>query len=265
MLYFWYIFFGLAPSIIWLLIFLLQDRQPESKRMILKIFFYGMLAAVFVFLLGLIGTTSGLFDKLSNLTLIPLVFLTAVIISPILEETAKYLVVRLKVISHSEFDEPVDAMIYMIVAALGLAAAENLLLLSPYLWGEVIDPDPLWFAVMRFTGATFLHALASALVGYYLALSFFSLKSRVSLISFGLLMAVIAHGLFNFFMLKINEGVIAMDYQLFARSGISLIILLVSMTALVIYGFARVKKLKSVCNLAPQGNPKHEARNPKQT
>ncbi len=40
-----YIFFGLAPSFIWLLFFLRKDAHPESNPMILKIFFYGMLAA----------------------------------------------------------------------------------------------------------------------------------------------------------------------------------------------------------------------------
>ena len=41
-----YIIFGLAPSIIWLLFYLRKDSHPESNRMVLKIFFYGMLAAL---------------------------------------------------------------------------------------------------------------------------------------------------------------------------------------------------------------------------
>ena len=45
MLYFLYLVFGVLPSIIWLLFFLREDAHPESNRMILKVFFYGIIAA----------------------------------------------------------------------------------------------------------------------------------------------------------------------------------------------------------------------------
>ena len=235
--YFWYIFFGLAPSIIWLLFFLLHDRHPESERMVLKIFLYGIVAAVVVVLADYAIKMIGNIDESSLISIggfvFPWVFLSAVMVAPILEEIAKYLVVRLKVIRHSEFDEPVDAMIYMIVAALGLAAAENLLYLAAF------DVDPLFFSAIRFIGATFLHALCSAIVGYYLALSFFNLKNRFKLICTGLLMAIVFHGLFNFFMIKFSGG-----SDLF---GIALVLLLAGLAIFVIYGFEKVKKLKSVC------------------
>ncbi len=41
-----YVFFGLAPSIIWLLFFLRKDHHPESNSMVLRIFFWGMLATI---------------------------------------------------------------------------------------------------------------------------------------------------------------------------------------------------------------------------
>ena len=37
------IILGLAPGIIWLLFYLRKDSHPESNRMIIKIFFYGMM------------------------------------------------------------------------------------------------------------------------------------------------------------------------------------------------------------------------------
>ena len=40
------IFFGLAPSIIWLLFYLRKDARPESNSQVLKIFGYGMLAVI---------------------------------------------------------------------------------------------------------------------------------------------------------------------------------------------------------------------------
>lgn len=250
--YFWYIFFGLAPSIIWLLLFLLNDKYPEPKKMILKVFFYGMLAAIIVALVGAVikiifNIEPGSFISIGGFVL-PAAFLTSVIMAPPLEETAKYLVVRLRIIAHSEFDEPVDAIIYMIVAALGLSAAENLMYLSKYLIDHTVtDPYPLIFAVTRFTGATILHALCSGLLGYYIAMSFFNLKNRTKLIVKGLLMAMVFHGLFNFFMLRIQES--ARLGQFSIAFFTAYIVLLVVMAVFLSQGFKKVKKLKSVCKI----------------
>ena len=46
MTYSFYTVFGIVPSIVWLLFYLRKDSHPESNRMILKIFFYGMIAAL---------------------------------------------------------------------------------------------------------------------------------------------------------------------------------------------------------------------------
>jgi RsiW-degrading membrane proteinase PrsW (M82 family) len=138
----------------------------------------------------------------------------------------------------------------MIIAALGLAAAENLLFLY------LLEPDPLRFATMRFIGATILHALCSALVGYYIALSFFNLKNKLKLILKGLLMAILLHGLFNFSIIKISESIaeingqlIITDQQSFITFSFALIALLIGLAIFVIYGFKKVKKLKSVCKI----------------
>ena len=266
MTYFWYIFFGLAPSIIWLLIFLIQDHHPESKRMILKIFFYGIIAAIFVVLIG-IGwgvIFSQLFYLLDNLLIIPAnilevsvlaaTILTTIAFSPVVEEIAKYLVVRWAVIRHPEFDEPIDAMIYMIVAALGLAAAENTLFLFLNITGGF---GPLGFAAIRFVGATILHALCSGLVGYYVAMSFFDLKNKARLIRKGLLMAIFLHGLFNFSIIMIGGGMKMLDSQSSVSNGFTLIVifsivlvsLLVGLAYFIINCFKKVKKLKSVCKI----------------
>ena len=253
--YFWYIFFGLAPSIIWLLLFLLNDKYPEPKKMILKVFFYGMLAAIIVvFLVALPYELIAAKIAESSLVESPEAFLVlvsviaSIIIAPVSEELAKYLVVRLKIIAHSEFDEPVDAIIYMIVAALGFSATENLLYLSEYLLDQAVtDPYPLTFAITRFTGATILHALCSGLVGYYIAMSFFNLKNRAKLILKGLLIAMALHGLFNFFMLRIQES-IRLEQFSFAFFT-AYIVLLVVMAVFLSQGFKKVKKLKSVCKI----------------
>jgi len=155
----------------------------------------------------------------------------------LVEEIFKYLVVKEKVLSDPEFDEPVDAMLYMIISALGFAALENILIF----FSEVFEKNYETFllSVIRFLSATFLHALCSGLVGYYLARSFFEIQKRFKLIATGLTVSIILHGLYNFSIMKV-EG----DLRFLVP-----IIILVSLAIFVSLGFKRLKKLKSVCKI----------------
>ncbi|MBM3250852.1 MAG: PrsW family intramembrane metalloprotease [Candidatus Nealsonbacteria bacterium] len=236
-----YIFFGIAPSIIWLLFYLRKDAHPEPNKMVLKIFFWGILATLPTLIMEL-----GLSETLSRLN-IPLTFILILklfIGVALVEEIIKYLVVRDKVLKDPEFDEPVDAMIYMIIAALGFAALENILVLIPgkdvILFSQIFK-QTITISFLRFVGATFLHALSSGLVGYFLALSFFETKKRGQLIISGLIIATILHGLFNFFIMGLEK-----DFWL---SLVSIIILLAGLGLFVSFGFKKVKKLKSVCKI----------------
>ena len=70
------IFFGLAPSAAWLLFYLRKDVHPESNRMILKVFFFGMIVALPVVLaeMGVTGEINKL--NLPHLFISVLVILT---------------------------------------------------------------------------------------------------------------------------------------------------------------------------------------------
>jgi len=223
------IFFGLAPSIIWLLFYLRKDARPESNSQVLKIFGYGMLAVIPTALIELgISKQLELIPFSQILILGILCFLGA----GLPEEIMKYLVVKIKILSTPEFDEPVDAMLYMIIAALGFAASENILTLFP-LKGILEIFTVSWF---RFMGATFLHALCAGVIGYFLALSFFETKKRFKLTAVGLTSAVALHGLYNFSI--ITEGNLKF---------IGPAIVLIGLTIFVSYGFKKVKKMKSIC------------------
>ena len=160
-----FLFFGLAPSIIWLLFYLRKDAHPEPNRMILKIFFWGMLIAI-----------PAVFIEIVILALLkplpfPALLLTLLYIFlgvALVEEVLKYLVVRYKVFHHPALDEPVDIMLYMIIAALGFAALENLIILFGLGLSSAIS-QVVVLTGLRFVGATFLHALASGAFGYFIS------------------------------------------------------------------------------------------------
>lgn len=230
--------FAFLPSIIWLLFFLRRDAHPESNRMILKIFFYGMAAAVPAVFLEI-----GILQKLSELSLPPAINSVIYLFCGIalVEETLKYLAVKLKVLNNPEFDEPPDAMLYMIISALGFAAFENILILLSF--GKLYPEIGQIFAVtaLRFVGATLLHALCSASFGYFLALSFLKPKNKIALAGAGLFMATLLHGLFNFSIIITETN---------KEPGFAFpAIILFSLAVFVFLGFGKLKKLSSVCEI----------------
>ncbi len=155
------------------------------------------------------------------------------------EEFLKYLVVRRKILRNAAFDEPVDALIYMIITALGFAALENILILTAF---REVFPfyNTIITSVVRFVGATFLHALASGTLGFFLALSLYYSQKRTKLIITGLGLATILHAVYNLFIIKAGDNIY---WALIPLAVIAFLAVFIS------YGFKKVKKLKSICKI----------------
>jgi len=244
-----YIFFGLAPSFIWLLFFLRKDVHPEPKRMVLKVFLFGIVA-VAIAGLAEIGISKSFFnippkqiEDFSFFSRLLYFFLGIAFV----EEFLKYLVVRQKVLNSPEFDEPVDALLYMIITALGFAALENILVLLPPKKSlfpfEVILTRTMITSTLRFIGATFLHALCSGVLGYFLALSIYETKKRPRLIILGLIMVTFLHGLYNLSIIEVKIN--PTNYSLVCIP----IIILIALSFFVYYSFKKLKKIASICKI----------------
>lgn len=191
------IFFAILPSYVWLNFYLKRDVKPEPKSEILKVFCLGMLFSLPAFLL------EKFFLDISFKLNLPLIFNIFISVA-FVEEFLKFLVVKWGVFKSKELDEPVDIMIYIICAALGFAAAENLFLLMPF--QELMFQELTKISFLRFIGATFLHALSSGILGFFIGLSFFNKKERLKLIFLGLILATLLHGFYNFFIIKFEGG-----------------------------------------------------------
>lgn len=236
------IILGLLPSFIWLLYFLKKDINPEPKRMILKIFLYGMLSPlpliIFVLLLDFLKLRNNL-DALTTLSI--LFFTLYIFLLATIEEVLKYLVVKIN-LKNSEIDEPTDIMIYMITAGLGFAAFENILVLfgaHPLFDPLLVLPGIFVLVFLRFISATFLHALCSGIIGYFLALSFFETKNRKKLLITGIIIASLLHGLYNFAIIIISG----------ALGVLFMIIILIGLFIFILFGFQKLKKIKSICEV----------------
>lgn len=227
------------PSIIWLAFYLRKDKHPEPNKMIIKIFILGILM---VPLAGLLE--HGFFLGLEHIALVEKMAIL-VIGFALIEELLKYFVVRFGVLKNSAFDEPVDAMIYMIITALGFAAAENIWLLSQAEPLTMSITSILEFITTRFLGATFLHALASGIIGYFLAASLLVESGiRKIFVWGGLLGGTVLHSLFNYIIILNSQALISA-----AERNFYLLIILLGMAIIVSLMFKKINKCRSVCKI----------------
>ncbi len=239
----YFIILSILPSIVWLLFFLREDRRPEPKGVILKVFAIGMLLPFPVIVLGLIV---GFILKEMGVPLPLIFFIGVVFIAGIVEELGKYLVVRQSVMKSSAVDEPSDFMIYAITAALGFAAMENLFFLFPGYESLFIETPSFLLqeliagSLIRFVSGTFLHALASGIMGYFLALSIMMTRRRKIIIRIGLLIAILLHGFYNFSIITAEKNA-----TWFVVAPVLLLLMFIS----VLFLFAKTRKMESICRL----------------
>lgn len=223
-----YLLLAFLPPVLWLLFYLREDRHPEPKRLLLAAFIGGMAAAVIAVIseIVLLGQSGLLVFEGRTVRAAILIFLAIALI----EEYMKYLPVKFLIEKRGEFDEPVDAMIYMMTSALGFAALENALFLLPIFHASI--PTGLAITVNRFLGANLLHALSSGLVGFFLSRAWFH-PHRRHFIALGVLMASVLHAFFNTLIL-IREDVTQGTWYLILLLGV--------MTMMVLIDFERLKK-----------------------
>lgn len=204
--------------------------------MVISVFIWGMLIA---FPAILIENTAIEALRAISLPRLPYIFILYFAGVAATEEILKYLVVYFRVIKRTnQLDEPTDAMIYMIIAALGFAAIENIFLLAPLFDKNFLDT--LGIAFSRFVGATLLHALASAIIGYYLAISLFRSSKKFSALIPGFTLAILLHGFYNIL-------IIYMEDQFYFIFVVAL--MLISAAVLISMFFTNLSKIKSTTKI----------------
>lgn len=176
---------GLLPSIVWFLFWSMEDSNPEPKPLIAKIFFGGMIAVIIA------AAGEHIIQELNLGTQ------NQYILWASLEELLKFIVVVVIALPAVSNDEPIDAMIYFVTAALGFAALENIL----FIMGPMSANDITRGIItgnLRFMGATLVHVVSSAFIGFMYGYVFYRSKfTKILALIIGLAGAGFIHSIFN--------------------------------------------------------------------
>lgn len=209
---------GLIPSFAWLIFYLKEDPHPEPKKLIFETFLAGAVSTFIVLGVQMAFNDWSIARGIAQYSIISFFVLSAI------EEIFKFGAARLVIEKHPyDFDEPVDAMIYMIVAALGFAAVENI--------AAAAKGSGLAFETtsLRFIGATLLHTISSGLLGYYWAKEIIT-KHRTFLYT-GFALATALHTIFNYLILNYEPVVVPTTFLIVAA-------------LLILYDFEKLKHIK---------------------
>jgi|SRR3989344_1795822 len=209
---------GLIPSFAWLIFYLKEDPHPEPKKLIFQTFLAGAFSTTIVLAAQTLFNNWAQPRGIGAYTLISFLALSAI------EEFFKFGAARIVIDKHPrDFDEPVDAMIYIIVAALGFAAVENV--------AAAFKSSNIAFetTTLRFIGATLLHTLSSGLLGYYWARSI--IHDKKSLLFTGFALATVLHTAFNFLIIRFEPATVPTIFLIIAA-------------LFILYDFEKLKHLR---------------------
>ncbi len=204
---------GLLPSVAWLIFYLQEDRRhPEPIRLIFYAFLVGGIVTFFVLVLQIF-----LRQSLGVIGIGPRHPLELFLFSGI-EEVMKFAAVYIFISRRRDFNEPMDAMIYMVTVALGFAAVENVASLGQNHTSLITGIQGLASVevlALRFFGATLLHSLTGAIIGYHWGHALARGRDIGLGITLGVGIAILLHATFNYLILLEGPITWALSFVIF--------------------------------------------------
>lgn len=203
---------AIAPGLaICVYIFLKDIYNKEPKRLLLLSFFLGILSIIPPYFIE--STAIPYFN-----TSIPSLATLAFCVVAFSEELSKFLVIRYFCYPQKRFDEPLDGIVYSVMVSMGFATIENI---------NYVLTHGYTTAFVRMFLSVPAHATFGVVMGYFIGKAKFDSANSLKHLVTGLLVAVIFHGTFDFFIfLQANEVInqYVSDGLLFAGAIVSYII-----------------------------------------
>ncbi|MGB1308965.1 MAG: PrsW family intramembrane metalloprotease [Oceanihabitans sp.] len=182
---------AIAPVIIIILYIYYKDKyDKEPKSLLFYSFLLGAFISIIVTTLLYVITDYTIPIEIHGNKSILQLFIKAFFVVALIEEFSKYIIVRYFAQPNKAFNEQFDGIVYAVMVSMGFAATENII--------YVIDGG-LETAILRAFTAVPAHATFGILMGYFMGKAKFNKnKKRLNLV--GLLLAVIFHGTYDFFL-----------------------------------------------------------------
>ena len=184
---------AILPTLALLLFFVYSDKFKEPKKTVLSTFILGIfiIAPLEVFHYG---TTMILGEPIEYNA-----FFRAFFAAAFLEELFKFCVLFFFCTKFTEFNEPMDGIVYGITASLGFAFWENLQYI--YMPDREIT-ESLQVAWMRAFTAVPSHAFDGVIMGFFIGRHYFrDYKSNINLV-WALLIPVTLHGFYDWVLME---------------------------------------------------------------
>ncbi|MCF7560928.1 PrsW family glutamic-type intramembrane protease [Sabulilitoribacter multivorans] len=180
---------AVAPVFIIILFIYIKDKyEKEPKRLLIYNFLLGAFVSIVIttILYYVFDVILPLRDNMSVMQQ----FIKAFFVVGLIEEFSKYIIVRYFAQPNTSFNEPFDGIVYAVMVSMGFAATENIL--------YVLEGGYKTALIRAFTAVP-AHATFGILMGYYMGKAKFS-NNRVVLNLTGLLLAIVFHGAYDFFL-----------------------------------------------------------------
>ena len=175
-----------APGVFWLWYFTRKSGyRPGPRRLLAFTFLLGMVATIPAGILNSIFVDESVVSEEAGLISVAVAML--LVVGPV-EETAKFMAVRLFAYRSLYFDEPTDGLLYAAAASLGFASLENLIYVLEFGPGVMILRAPL---------STLAHVIFASVWGHELGLRTQHEGRRRGSLLIAILAAATVHGMFN--------------------------------------------------------------------
>ena len=165
----------LAPPLLIVAYIIKADRFPEPVGLCISTFLLGCLLCIPAASLNSYFIPDLSYAYLAGFT----------------EETLKFAAIYFYIRTKTDFDEPMDAIVYGTLISLGFATLENF----QYVYNSG-NPD--FIAILRSFTAIPLHACCGIIMGYYFGLYIFKERDKLNLIK-SLFFAIAFHASYNYF------------------------------------------------------------------
>ena len=182
--------FGIAilPVVVLMVYIYRQDKyQKEPVKSLTKAFIAGILAIALDILI-----VQGIDVLLGETAIAGTVFFSAFLEAGIPEELSKFLMFMIFIWRDKNFDEYFDGIVYATFIGLGFACLENIEYVFMFGFGT---------GVVRALISVPGHFLFGVVMGYFLSMAKFHPEKRGRYLWSGLLLAMVAHGLFDWLLM----------------------------------------------------------------